>query len=385
MKKVIIIGASYAGLYAIKELSKNKDIEILLFDKKDYHYIQVESYGFVATKYSISDVTININKYIEDINSNIKFYQEEIISFDAEAKKVVSSKNISYMFDELIIATGSLTNFPPQVPNIQKYSKGIKTLQKACMVSESFDSIINKSVLKEKNKNNMPYNIVIGGAGLSGVEVAAEMASLLKDNDSSNINIFIVDGMKTVLPNMDERLINACKKRLDNLNIRTYLGSFINDVDESSIYLNDGRKIDYDSFIFTGGIKAVTINSEKEYELNRLNQYIVDEYLQLKGEKNIFVIGDAAEVIYDNEYIAPTAQLAIQAGIYVAKFIKNDLSYKYNEAFIPKSNGVLISLGGSYAIGLVYNKLFIKGYLAHKLKHFVTFMHKSKFKKIRVS
>jgi len=30
MKKVIIIGASYAGLYAAKELSKNKNIEILL-------------------------------------------------------------------------------------------------------------------------------------------------------------------------------------------------------------------------------------------------------------------------------------------------------------------------------------------------------------------
>ncbi len=391
MKRVIIIGASYAGLYALKELSKNKNIEILLFDKKDYHYIQVESYGFVATKYSISDVTININKYIDDLNSDIKFYQEEIISFDAGIKEVVSSNNISYSYDELIIATGSLTNFPPQVPNIQKYSKGIKTLQKACMVNQSFDSIINSSVLKEKNKNNMPYNIVIGGAGLSGVEVAAEMAALLKEkysflnNDSSNINVFIVDGMKTVLPNMDERLITACEKRLDNLNIQTYLGSFINDVDEKSIYLNNGTVIDYDSFIFTGGIKAVTINSNKEYELNKLNQYVVNEYLQLKGEKSIFVIGDAAEVIYDNKYVAPTAQLAIQAGIYVAKFIKNDLSYKYNEAFIPKSNGVLISLGGSYAIGLVFNKLFIKGYMAHKLKHFVTYMHKSKFKKIRAS
>jgi len=391
MKRVIIIGASYAGLYAIKELSKNKNIEILLFDKKDYHYIQVESYGFVATKYSISDVTISISKYIEDINSNIKFHKEEIVSFDASNNEVFSSNNTKYKYDDLIIATGSLTNFPPQVPNIQKYSKGIKTLQKASIVNQSFDSIINSVVLKEKSSKNLPYNIVIGGAGLSGVEVAAEMAALVKErfslinNDTSNINIYIVDGMKTVLPNMDERLIHACEKRLENLNIKTYLGAFINDVDENTIYLNNGVKIDYECFVFTGGIKGVTIDSNKTYEVNKLNQYIVNDHLQLKGEKNIFVIGDAAEVIANKKYMAPTAQLAIQAGTYVAKFIKNEMSYKYNEVFSPKSNGVLISLGGSYAIGLVFNKLFIKGYMAHVLKHFVTYMHKSKFKKLKAS
>lgn len=390
MKRVIIIGASYAGLYSIKELSKNKDIEILLFDKKDYHYIQVESYGFVATKYSISDVTISVSKYIEDINSNIKFYKEEIISFDSNIKEVVSSNNIKYRYDDLIIATGSLTNFPPQVPNIQKYSKGIKTLQKASNVKQSFDSIINSVVLKEKSSKNIPYNIVIGGAGLSGVEVAAEMAALIKEkisiinNDASNINIYIIDGMKTVLPNMDERLIHACEKRLENLNIKTYLGSFIKDVDEKTIYLSNEISLNYDCFVFTGGIKGVTLNSDKFYEVNKLNQYIVNDYLQLKGEKNIFVIGDAAQVIYNEKYMAPTAQLAIQAGTYVAKFIKNELSYKYNEVFSPKSNGVLISLGGSYAIGLVFNKLFIKGYFAHILKHFVTYMHRAKFKKLNL-
>ncbi|RXI32338.1 hypothetical protein [Arcobacter defluvii] len=63
MKRVIIIGASYAGLYAVKKFSKYKNVEVLLFDKNDYHYIQVESYGFVSTTYDISDVTIDINKW----------------------------------------------------------------------------------------------------------------------------------------------------------------------------------------------------------------------------------------------------------------------------------------------------------------------------------
>ncbi|UTJ06564.1 NAD(P)/FAD-dependent oxidoreductase [Arcobacter roscoffensis] len=387
MRKVIIIGASYAGLYAIKELSKNKDIEILLFDKKDYHYIQVESYGFVATKYSISDVTINISKYINDINSNIKFYKEEITHFDSEKKEVTSSNNIKYKYDDLIIATGALTNFPPQVPNIKKYSIGIKTLQKATIVNQSFDSLISKTVLKQEDEDSVSYNIVIGGAGLSGVEVASEMATLIREvipySKASNIKVYIVDGMKTVLPNMDKRLISACEKRLENLDVKTFLGTFIRDVDENKIYLDNGDVIDYNCFIFTGGIRGITIDSKKFYNVNKLNQYIVNEYLQLEAEENVFVIGDAAEIMYDNKYIPPTAQLAIQTGTFVAKFIKNRMSNRSNENFVPKSNGVLISLGGSYAIGLLFNTLFVKGYIAHFIKHFVTYMHKIKFKKLK--
>lgn len=383
MKRVIIIGASYAGLYAVKKFSKYKDIEVILFDKNDYHYMQVESYGFVSTTYDISDVTIDINKYINSLNENIKFHNEQVEFFDSNIKEIITFNGMKYSYDYLIIATGSLTNFPIQVPNIKKYSVGIKTIQSASKVLETFNSLINKKAY-EKNGDNK-FNIVIGGAGLSGVEVAAQMAALIKDkfsntqDNSLKINIIIVDGMKTVLPNMDDRLIDACKKRLEELNIKIYLGSFIKDVDKNKIYLTNETIIDYDYFIFTGGIKAVNIKSNKDYEINKLNQYVVNSNLQLKGEKDIFVIGDAAEVISNNKYIAPTAQLAIQSGEYVSTYIHNELLYKYTEEFTVKSNGVLISLGGNYAIGLVYNKYFVEGILAYLIKKFVAYSHKIKF------
>ena len=375
MKRVIIVGASYAGLYAVKKFSECKNIEVVLFDKNEYHYIQVESYSFVATSQNIDDVTININQYIKSLNKNIKFYNEKIDHFDSELNEVITDNNIKYSYDYLIIATGSLTNFPIQVPNIRKYSTGIKTLQSAIKVEQLFNSLI-----KEKNNE---FNIVIGGAGLSGVEIATEMAAIIKDRFSSmennNINIIIVDGMKTVLPNMDSRLVKACEKRLNELDVKIYLGSFIKDVDEDKIYLTNETVVDYDYFIFTGGIKAVTINSDKNYDVNKLNQYIVNQNLKIRNDKNIFVIGDAAEITSDDKYFAPTAQLAIQSGEYVSKYIQNELSYKYTEEFNPKTNGVLISLGGKYGIGLVFNKIFIKGYIAFLLKNFVTYMHKIKF------
>jgi len=387
MKKVIIVGASYAGLYAAKKFINNKEIEVLLFDKSDYHYIQVESYGFVATKYDIADVTINVNEYIKNLDSNITFKRNEIKSFDSKSKKVITSDNEEYVYDYLIIATGSITNFPVQVPNIQNYSRGIKTLQKASDVKQTFDSIMNEVIWKQKNIKNKIYNVVIGGAGLSGVEIAAEMSAMLKkdfsfNNECSKINIILVDGMKTVLPNMDDRLVISTQKRLEVLEVEIHLGSFIKDVDEKKIYLANDVVVDYDYFIFTGGIKGFTLNSDKAHEVNKLNQYITDDYLHLKGEDDIFVIGDVAQVIHNNEYLAPTAQLAIKAGEYVSAFIQDEIRKKPQNifnTFNPKLNGTLISLGGSYAVALVYNTFFIRGFCAYLLKKFVTRAHKRKF------
>ena len=382
MKKVIIIGASYAGLYAAKKFSKLKNIEVKIFDKNKYHYIQVESYGYVSSIYDANKVTVDTGSYINTLNSNITFYNEEIALFDADLKEIITKDEKKYNYDYLIIATGSLTNFPIQVPNIRKYSVGIKTLSSANNVKKIFESLINETPLNKEKEN---FNLVIGGAGLSGVEIATEMAVVLKErkhliqNGSQKINIIIVDGMKTVLPNMDERLISSCNKRLEDLGIEIHLGSFIKDVDETKIYLANDTIIDYDYFIFTGGIKAVTIKSTKSYDVNKLNQYLVNEYLQLKNEDDIFVIGDTAEVISNGNYVPPSAQLAIQSGEYVVDYIHSRISKNIIEPFSVKSNGVLIALGGQYAIGLLFNSIFVKGYMAHKIKNFVTYSHKAKF------
>lgn len=374
MKKVIIIGASYAGLSALKELSKDKNIEVVIFDKNSYHYLQVESYTYISNVDSQESVLIDIKTYINKLNNkNISFVKEEVEYFDSIHKKVICSNSCEYSYDELIIATGALTNFPPQVPNIKKYSSSIKTLQKAKKARENFIKTLSEtSSLKDE------YNVLIAGAGLSGVEIACEMAVLLKNSSLKNqrkINIILVEGMNTVLPNMNAKLVNSCKDRLEKLGVKLFLGSFIKDVEEKNIYLANDVIISYDNFIFTGGVKALTINSQKEHEVNKINQYITDDYLRIKGELDVFAIGDVAQIMYENKYIAPSAQIASKSASYVASYIKNS-TY---DVFIPSTNGVLIALGGKYAIALLFNKIFIKGYFAYLIKSFISLMHKRKF------
>lgn len=50
MKKVVIIGGGYAGIYALRELVKNKNIKITLIDKHTYHNLQPEVYDLIEDK-----------------------------------------------------------------------------------------------------------------------------------------------------------------------------------------------------------------------------------------------------------------------------------------------------------------------------------------------
>ena len=59
-KNVVIIGGGYGGLRAIENLAKYKDLEITLIDKNPYHYLQTEAYGYIAGRFDMHDVVIDL-------------------------------------------------------------------------------------------------------------------------------------------------------------------------------------------------------------------------------------------------------------------------------------------------------------------------------------
>ena len=61
MEKVVIIGGGYAGIYALRELVKNRDIKITLIDKHTFHNLQPEVYDLIANKSNMADVNYRFN------------------------------------------------------------------------------------------------------------------------------------------------------------------------------------------------------------------------------------------------------------------------------------------------------------------------------------
>ena len=378
MKRVLVIGGGYGGLRAIEFLSKHKDIDIILIDKNPYHYLQTEAYGYIAGRFDVHDIAIDLNNWCRGFKERVRFVHEEVTAVDFD-NQTVNINELAFSYDYLIMATGAKTNFFSFIDGLRENSYGVKNLQRAYNFRKEFENLIYTKLQDEEGCNKGELNIAIGGAGLSGVEVAAEMAYVLQSysktiGDTANeINIYLIDASETILPGMGKYTITNTEKRLEALGVKILTSAFISTVDESHIHFKDGEKLNYCFMIFTGGIKAAPLNDTIENEKNRLNQLIANSELNIQGHKNVFAIGDCVE-IRDREgnILPPTAQIAEKSAEYAAKTIRKRIDGAKTEPFDDSVSGVFIALGGKYAVGEMFQYIKVKGYWAYLLKKAIT-------------
>ena len=378
MKTIAIIGAGYGGLRAAELLCKQRKHNILLIDKNPYHYMQTEVYGYIAGRFDMSDIAIDLESFTRGLGEHVTFIQDEVTQIDHE-EKILTTVTGQYRYDYAILAVGAETNFFTFIEGLKEHTHGIKDIQRAFAFRQAFEKRLADKLQNKKFKRAGDMHIAIAGAGLSGVEIAAEMAYTLKRYEkilarcSHRLIISLIDAAPTVLPGMDPWLIEKTEERLRTLGVHIYTNAFISQIGERDITFKDGSKLNFDFIIFTAGIKAAALTEKIETEKNRIGQIVPDEYLRIKHYPNLFAIGDCAE-LRDKEgnLLPPTAQTAEKSAEYVANAISKLTSGKKPAPFSTKIDGVFIALGGEYALGMLYNTVKVEGYLAYLLKKAIT-------------
>lgn len=380
-KRIIIIGGGYGGVRAMQRLGDVAGLEIILIDKNPYHYLQTEAYALIANNVTITDVTVDLVTLCR-CYKNTSYKKAVIKEVDLEARQVkCGEETLSY--DYLILAAGSRTHFPPSIAGLQKYSHGVKTLHRAFEFKQQFESQLYHSMQSEENLLCKGYNVVIGGAGLSGVEIAAEMGhyakKFLRDNRMmcEGIQICLIASRGNVLEGMHPFLQKNAQKRLKALGVNVLYNTRIAEVEKDRVILNDGRSIDFDFMIFAGGIKASPLAGTLGCPLNKKGQLLVDPTLQITCQKNVYAIGDIAALVDAGGKVIPaTANAAEQSAEVVAKNIKAQLrGDRPQHAFIGLQ-GMMVALGGKQAAVVLFNIFKVSGFLGHLLKKAIVWRYK---------
>lgn len=377
MEKVVIIGGGYAGIYALRELAKNKNIQITLIDKQTFHNLQPEVYDLIANKSNIADVTIDLTTLCLGINHDYLEYKNlNVKKIDKKEKKIYTEELEIVKYDYLVMAAGTRTFFPPSIPGLNN-AHDIKKLNWAMFFKQSFENQLFKKI-QDEAKRCVNTHIVVVGAGLSGVEIAAEMAYNSKmffkrgNFSCDNLNISLVSSSDTILPGLSPQLISMSHKRLKSLGIKVITNTKLQECAEDHLVLSNGTKIYHSFIIFTGGIEASTITTNLDVEKNKRGQIIVNEYLQCPNDERIFAIGDMAEIKnLKGELMPPNVTVARISGTNAGKNILKDINGKKLIKCNPKLEGTLIALGGKFAVGNLYDLLHVEGRIAYEIKKYV--------------
>ncbi|MBU3014665.1 FAD-dependent oxidoreductase [Poseidonibacter lekithochrous] len=377
MEKVVIIGGGYSGIYALQELAKNKNIQITLIDKHTFHNLQPEVYDLIANKSNIADVTIDLTTLCMGINHDYVEYKNlKVRNIDKETRKIYTEEEEIVEYDYLVMAAGTRTFFPPQIPGLNN-AHDIKKLHWAMFFKQSFENQLFKKI-RDEAKQCDDTHIVVVGAGLSGVEIAAEMAYNSKmffkrgNFSCDNLKISLVSSSDTILPGLSPQLISMSHKRLKSLGINVITNTKLQKCNDDHLVLSNGTKIYHSFIIFTGGIEASTITSELDVEKNGRGQILVNEFLQAEGHENIFAVGDVAEIKNKKgEIMPPNVTVARISGKCAGQNILRHINKKKLIACDPKLEGILIALGGKYAAGNLYDLVHVEGRIAYEIKKYV--------------
>ncbi len=285
--KIAVIGGVAAGTSAAaKARRKNKDAEIVLFERDEDI-----SYAGCGLPYYISGVVENREKVV--INTAEEFGKKynvdlrtshEVLNIDKENKKLKykdlnTSKTDEYSYDKLIITTGATPILPPIPGHELENILPLRTVGDADKIKE---------VLTNKDINKA----TIVGAGLIGLE----MAESFKE---SGLEVTVIEKLPHVLPiisdDMSEIVENHLKENDVNLITGDGVKEFSGNKEVKKVITENDKEIESDLVLMSIGVKPnVELAKKAGIEIGETGAIAVNEKMET-SVKDIYAAGDCAE------------------------------------------------------------------------------------------
>ncbi len=378
-KNVVVIGGGFAGLQFIQHLDTS-NFNVLLIDKLNHHQFQPLFYQVATSQLEPSSISFPFRKIFQH-KKNLQIRMAEVTKIDTNSNTISTSIG-DFPYDYLVIASGCKTNFFGN-QEIMKNALTLKTTYEAITIRnhilENFEQLISAP---ESEKESL-LNIVIVGAGPTGVEMAGALAEIKKNIlpkdypgiDFSTLNIIMIEGSKHTLASMSENAQQASTHYLEQLGVTLFKEIQVKSYDGEVVKLSAGKEIKTKNLIWAAGVTGNLIEGLAADALAPGNRLKVDRTNRIVGTSNIFAVGDMAYMITPKYPRAhpQLANVAINQAKNLATNFKAMLANKPLHEFEYKDLGSMATVGKHKAVvDLPFIKF--KGYIAWYIWMFLHLM-----------
>ncbi len=274
---------------------------------------------------------------------------------------VLPARQIEY--DTLIIAIGSQSN-DFGIPGVREHAFTIDNSWDAHLFHRR---LVNACFKANFANDGRVLNIVIVGAGATGVELAAELHNTTRVlaaygldhfDPETQIKLTIVEAGPRILAGLPEYLAEATHDILTKLHVEVLCTEQVIGAREGALDTASGKLLPADFVVWAAGVRAPDVLKDLGgLEVNRLNQLIVQQTLQTTHDENIFALGDCAACPWEKgRNVPPRAQSAHQQASHMAGTVKRRIKGNKDSAvatreFRYRDFGSLVSLGNYSSVG----------------------------------
>jgi len=366
-KHVVILGAGFAGLNAVRVLSRESGVRVTLVDRNNYHLFQPLLYQVASAGLEAPQIAFPIRAYLRRYK-NARFLMGQAEGIDPAAKVVlVEGKPIAY--DYLMVGTGTRTN-NFGLPGVAQYGFGMKGLEEALRIRDRILSACEEAVrTADAERRKALLTFVIVGGGPTGAELAGIFSEIRRHvipRDYPELNI---EEVRIVLIETGKRILDAftvssaqyAEDYLKHMGVELLLGQRVTEITAMGVRLGSGRFIPSFTPIWTAGVAGQTLPGLTTVRGNRVE---TTPALHLPTDPSIYIAGDMNFTQWkDGKPHPQVAQPAIQMGLLAARNILRDLRGQEKLVFQYKDKGNMATLGRNNAIAEI-GRLHLRGFVA---------------------
>jgi len=368
--RLVIIGGGFAGINLAKKID-TRHFQVVMLDRNNYHTFQPLLYQVATAGLEPDSIAGPLRQILEE-QHDFYFRMARVTSINPDENRLTTMVG-DLDYDYLVIANGTKTNFFGN-PDFAESTFPLKQVPHALDLRSQLLQNFEKAVMTEdQHERQSLLNVVIVGAGPTGVEVAGALAELrshvlptdYKDLDFTKMEIHLVEGQSRVLATMSEASSVKAMQYLKKLGVNVILNDLVDQYFDNTAYLKSGKAIQTQTLVWAAGVKGNVIEGFPEANLER-SRLLVDPYNRLVGYDNIFAIGDVA-LMKTEKYPDGHPQLApvaIQQAKNLARNFSNMARSKPLNAFKFVNKGSMATIGRNKAVVDLPGNIHFGGILA---------------------
>jgi NADH:quinone reductase (non-electrogenic) len=358
---VVIVGGGFAGLYAAKNLARNRAVTITLVDRRNFHLFQPLLYQVATGALSPGEIAQPLRGVLRK-HRNVTVLLGEAVGLDVDGRRVLMSDGGPIHYDTLIVATGARHAYFGH-DEWARFAPGLKTIEDAQEIRRriliAFEAAEREADL-DIRREWMTF-VVVGG-GPTGVELAGALGEIANDtlrHDFRSINppdarILLVEAVDRILPTYPEKLSRSAAKQLERLGVTVSTGTMVTAMDEHGVTVeHDGaaeERIPARTVLWAAGVQATSfgrvVAAATGVQTDRAGRIPVGVDLTIAGHPDIFVLGDLAVAKREDGRPVPgVAPGAIQEGTYAAREIGRRLAGQPPKPFHYTDKGDVATIG----------------------------------------
>ena len=357
---IVIVGGGFAGVEVAERILKNNPgVPVVLVDKNNYNFFPPLLYQVATGFLDVSNISYPFRKHFRS-HSQFSFFMGDLLEIVPDQKKIILDTG-EIFYSKLIIATGTVTNYFGN-ENIKNNALPMKTINDAInLKNKVLERLEQASRTNDEKKRIQLTTFVIAGGGPTGVEIAgmlSELRSHILFRDypqlaSAAFDIYLIDGLPTVLAPMSDKSQHYARISLDKSGIIVKLGVVVRDYIDGMVYLADGTSIASDNLIWTAGVTAQSYKGLPEEFYGKGKRLLVDSFNKVIGTSDIYAVGDTCLMMSDPAFPQghpQLAQVAIQQGKLLAANIAASFKGLSQKPFLYNDKGSMAIIKRNRAV-----------------------------------